>query len=117
PRTLRAAHPALGALNASFPSLRAFARELRPGVRSTGPAIDASMPLVRQLRGLVSTGELRGLVADLKTSIPSLNDLSTSSIPLYGQVRLASSCQNEVILPWTQMTVPDPVFPAEGKVY
>jgi virulence factor Mce-like protein len=35
PRTLRAAHPALGALNASFPSLRAFARDLRPGVRSS----------------------------------------------------------------------------------
>jgi hypothetical protein len=32
-------------------------------------------------------------------------------------VRLASSCQNEVILPWSQMKVPDAAFPSEGKVF
>jgi phospholipid/cholesterol/gamma-HCH transport system substrate-binding protein len=117
PRTLRAAQPALGSLNASFPSLRALARDLRPGVQSSGPAIDASMPLVKQLRGLVSEPELRGLVADLRSSVPALNKLTDATVPLYEQVRLASSCQNEVILPWSQMKVPDTVFPAEGKVY
>jgi virulence factor Mce-like protein len=117
PRTLRAAHPALGALNASFPPLRAFARDLRPGVRSSEPAIDAATPLVRQLRGLVSEPELRGLVADLRTSVPALNRLTEATVPLYEQVRLASSCQNEVILPWSQMKVPDAAFPAQGKVF
>ncbi|MGH2969423.1 MAG: MlaD family protein, partial [Solirubrobacteraceae bacterium] len=43
PRTLRAAQPALAALNSSFPPLRAFAADLRPGVRSSGPALDASI--------------------------------------------------------------------------
>ena len=37
PRTLRAAQPALDALNRSFPGLRGFARDLRPGVRVLGP--------------------------------------------------------------------------------
>ena len=37
PRTLRAAQPALDALNRSFPGLRGFARDLRPGVESSGP--------------------------------------------------------------------------------
>jgi hypothetical protein len=32
-------------------------------------------------------------------------------------VRAASSCQNEVILPWTKDTVPDPDFPAIGPVF
>ena len=63
PRTLRAAGPALDALNASFPAVRALAAALRPAVKSTGPTIDASLPFITQARNLVSTPELRGLVA------------------------------------------------------
>src|SRR5918992_1376987 len=117
PRTLRAAQPALAALNASFPSLRAFAQEMRPGVQSSGPALDASIPLVRQLRGLVSEDELRGLARDLRPSIPALARLSRASVPLSRQGRLMASCQNETILPFLHDTVPDKQFPAEGKVY
>jgi virulence factor Mce-like protein len=117
PRTLRAAQPALAALNGSFPSLRAFAAELRPGVRSSGPALDASIPLVRQLRGLVSEDELRGLAADLGPTVPALARLSRASIPLSRQSRLMASCGNEVVYPWSQDTVEDKQFPAEGPVY
>jgi virulence factor Mce-like protein len=117
PRTLRAAQPALASLNEAFPPLRAFARELRPGVRSSGPALDASIPLVRQLRGLVSEEELRGLSRDLAPTIPALARLSRESIPLSRQSRLFASCQNEVIYPWSQDKVEDKQFPAEGPVY
>jgi phospholipid/cholesterol/gamma-HCH transport system substrate-binding protein len=117
PRTLRAAQPALASLNRAFPGLRALARDLRPGVRSSEPAIDASTPLVEQLRGLVGGDELRGLTSDLKTAIPSLSSLADATVPLYEQVRLASSCQNEVILPWTKDKVKDTAFPALGTVY
>ena len=116
PRTLRAAQPALGALNEAFPPLRALAQDLRPGVRSSEPAIDASVPLVRQTRGLVSRPELRGLTADLRTSTPSLANLAAATVPLYEQVRLASSCQNDVILPWTRDKVPDPIFPTDQNI-
>jgi virulence factor Mce-like protein len=117
PRTLRAAQPALGKLNASFPPLRAFVRDLRPGVRNSLPAIKASIPLVQQLRGLISKPELRGLVGDLRPTVPSLARLTSETVPLYEQVRAAASCQNEVILPWTQDTVKDPNFPSSGPVY
>jgi phospholipid/cholesterol/gamma-HCH transport system substrate-binding protein len=117
PRTLRAAQPALGALNDSFPSLRAFARDLRPGVESSGPAIDASLPLVRELRKLVSKDELKGLVGDLRPAVPGLATLSNQSVPLYKEVRRLSSCQNEVVIPWSRETVPDPTFPAVNQVY
>jgi phospholipid/cholesterol/gamma-HCH transport system substrate-binding protein len=117
PRTLRAAQPALASLNASFPPLRRLIRDFRPGVRSSGPAIDASMPFVRQARRLVSRPELRGLVADLRPLVPNLARLTSESVPLYKQVRLASSCQNEVILPWSRQTLPDPNFPSKGPVY
>ena len=38
-------------------------------------------------------------------------------MPLYEQVAPASSCQNEVILPWTKDKIDDKTFPATGPVY
>jgi phospholipid/cholesterol/gamma-HCH transport system substrate-binding protein len=116
PRTLGAGRPALAALDESFPPLRRMTADMRPAVRSTGPAIDALMPLVRQLRGGVSQAELRGLTADLRPAVSSLARLMRYTVPLLGQVRLASSCQNEVVLPWTEDKIVDPDFPATRKV-
>ena len=117
PRTLHAGLPALAALNDAFPHVRAFVADWRPATRSSGPAIDASTPLIRQLRGLVSQPELRGLVSDLRPTVPPLTRLNDRTAPLYEQVRLASSCQNEQILPWSHDTIQDTVFPAVGEVY
>ena len=117
PRTLRTGQPALASLNAAFPDLRALARELRPGVRNSDEAIDASTPLVAQLRELVSEDELKGLVSDLKPAVAPLTRLSISTVDLFKEVRRVSSCTNEVILPWANDTVPDPNFPATGTVY
>jgi virulence factor Mce-like protein len=117
PRTLAAARPALAALNSSFPPLRRFIRDFRPAVRSSGPALDASLPFAKELRGLVKASELRGLVKDLRAAVPSLAALTRASVPLQNQVGLASSCQNEVILPWTKDSIQDPTFPATGKVF
>jgi phospholipid/cholesterol/gamma-HCH transport system substrate-binding protein len=117
PNTLRAAQPALGALNAAFPPVRALARELLPGVRSSLPAIDASLPFVAQLRALVSAPELRGLSADLRPTVADLANLSSASPPLYAQVRRNASCANDVVYPWSQDTIQDSQFPASGPVY
>jgi phospholipid/cholesterol/gamma-HCH transport system substrate-binding protein len=117
PRTLDAAQPALASLNAAFPDLRALARELRPGVRSSDEAITVSTPLVAQLRGLVSEDELRGLTRDLRPAVPGLTRLSERSVGLYREVRRNSSCVNEVILPWSHDTIEDPNFPAVGPIF
>ncbi|MGI8513331.1 MAG: MlaD family protein [Solirubrobacteraceae bacterium] len=117
PRTLRAARPALGALNAAFPAVRRLIVDFRPAVRSSGPMIDATLPFIKQLRRFVGPSELRGLTADLRPLVPDLARLNTNLVPLYRQVRAASSCQNEVVLPWTKMTTPDPNFPAKGPVF
>ncbi|WP_372789430.1 hypothetical protein, partial [Paraconexibacter sp.] len=117
PRTLRAAQPALAALNRAFPPLRRFVADFRPGVRSSGPALDASLPFARQVRRLVGAAELRGLSSDLRPVVPSLAKLSKLSVPLYQQTRLASSCQNEVILPWSLDKIEDKAFPAVGPVF
>jgi phospholipid/cholesterol/gamma-HCH transport system substrate-binding protein len=117
PRTLRAAHPALGELNRSFPSFRRFARDLRPSVRETGETIPVSFPFLRQARRLVSKAELRGLVRDLRPTVPSLARVTVDSRPLYEQVRLSSSCENEVLHPWANDRIQDPNFPSTGPVY
>ena len=111
PRTLHAARPALAALNNAFPPLRRLIVDLRPATRSSLPAINASLPFVAQARKLVSQPELRGLVADLKPTVPALAALNAASVPLYQEVRAASSCQNQVILPWSQSELVDPNFP------
>jgi hypothetical protein len=109
--------PALASLNRAFPPVRRLARDALPGVRSSGPTIDASLPLVRQLRLLVRRSELRGLVADLRPTVPSLGNLESASVPLYEQVRPAASCQNDVILPWSRDRISDSAFPSTGPVY
>jgi hypothetical protein len=114
---LRAAQPALKSLNESFPPLRRLIVDLRPATRSSLPAINASLPFVRQARRLVGPSELRGLTADLRPLVPDLARLNKNLVPLYERVRSASSCQNDVVLPWSQDTVPDPNFPATGKVF
>jgi phospholipid/cholesterol/gamma-HCH transport system substrate-binding protein len=123
PKTLSAAIPAFNALNAAFPPLRAFARAMVPGVKSTGPMVDASLPFVTQLNDLVQPSELRGLTADLRPTVPALARLTKDTIPLMrNEVRPASSCVVNVIYPWSQLTVPDEHFNASNgfpprKVY
>ena len=117
PRTLRAGQTALAALNEAFPPLRGFVRDLRPGVRNSLRSINAQIPFVRQLGALVQQDELRGLAADLRETVPALAELNKATIPLLEQVRPASSCQNEVILPWSVDKIEDPNFPAIGPVF
>ena len=117
PVTLRAAQPALGELNDSLPSLRRFARDLRPGIRESGETIDVALPFLRQARRLVSRAELRGLAADLRPTVPPLVRLTRRTPALLEELRLSAGCENEVIHEWSNDTVPDPNFPARGPVY
>jgi virulence factor Mce-like protein len=117
PRTLHAGLPALAALNDAFPPLRRFIADFRPATRSSGPAIDASTPLVEQLHQLLGTDELRGLIRALSPTVPNLARLNARTPPLYEQVRLNASCQNEQVLPWSRDKIEDASFPAVGPVY
>jgi phospholipid/cholesterol/gamma-HCH transport system substrate-binding protein len=117
PRTLRAAPPALDALDAAFPDVRRFARGARPGVRSLGPTVDATLPLVRQLRGLVRERELRGLARNLHAATPPLARLAARSPGVLSQLRALSSCATEVLVPFGNDRLVDKAFPTHGPVY
>jgi len=126
PKTLAAAIPAFHALNAAFCSgaqvpncapgpLPQLAKALIPGVKSTGPMIDASLPFITQLRYLVSPSELRGLTADLAATVPALTNLTRESIPLMANgVRPAATCAEQVVIPWSKLTINDPHFNASN---
>ena len=100
PRTLEAGNRAFASLNSAFPPTRAFAREILPGVRTAPATLDAATPLLAQLRGLAQPAELRGLVSDLRPTVPDLARLTTNTIPFMEQTRALSSCFNHTILPW-----------------
>jgi ABC-type transporter Mla subunit MlaD len=117
PRTLATGRRALGSLNDAFPSFRRFIAAMRPATRSSRPALEAALPFVTQMRRLMSRGELRGLVAQLRLTVPSLVKLNRGGVAFQSQVRALSSCQNAVILPWTNDTVPDQKFKATGPIY
>ncbi|MDQ3934124.1 MAG: MlaD family protein [Actinomycetota bacterium] len=107
---LRVGQPALVSLNDALPTLRAFARDATPGVRSSGPTIDASMPFIRQARLLVRREELRGLAADLRRAIPDLARVNRDTIPLLDNQRALSACTSEVLVPFAQTPINDPDF-------
>ena len=110
PGVLDAAEPAFANLNSAFPSLRAFAREALPGTRSAPATLDAAIPFIEQIRALVSRRELRGLVADLRPTIPRLATLVRTNTKFLKQTRRFSSCFNEVVIPWSHDTV-EPIDP------
>ena len=115
PLTLAAAIPAFNALNAAFPPVEALAHALIPGVTSAGPAIDASLPFIKQLRLLVAPSELGGLASALAATVPQLAKLVSETIPLMKDgVRPASSCLANVVHPWSQLTINDPHFNASN---
>jgi phospholipid/cholesterol/gamma-HCH transport system substrate-binding protein len=114
PDVLDAADPAFANLNNAFPPLRAFAREALPGVRSTAPTLRAATPFIEQVRKLVSQRELRGLVGDLRPTIPDLAKLADRTIPFLEETRALSSCFNEVVIPWSNDTVEPPASYPHG---
>ena len=116
PGVLEVGRPALAKLNSDFPALRAFAREALPGVQAADKALDEANPFLAQLRALVSKKELRGLVKDLRPTIPELATLAKTTVPFLEQARALSSCFNNVIIPWSNTDVPAAHFPAK-EVY
>jgi phospholipid/cholesterol/gamma-HCH transport system substrate-binding protein len=111
---LRVGRPALASINDAFPTLRAFAREALPAARSSNQTLDVQIPFITQARRLVSRAELRGLVADLRPTVPDLARLNRSQTSSLEQTRLLSSCQKNVLLPFSKTPIPDPDFPAHS---
>jgi phospholipid/cholesterol/gamma-HCH transport system substrate-binding protein len=108
---LTVGRPALASVNRALPTLRVFAREALPAARSSSPTLDVQIPFITQARGLVSRAELRGLVADLRPTVPDLARLNRGQTQSLAETRGLASCQNKVLLPFSHEPIPDPDFP------
>jgi phospholipid/cholesterol/gamma-HCH transport system substrate-binding protein len=109
--TLRVGSPALESLNASLPDLRQFSVEALPGVRSSGPTLEASLPFIRQARGLVGPDELQAAARELRIQVPRLTRFNRRSVGLFEQGRALSACTNEVLVPFSNLPFNDPDYP------
>jgi phospholipid/cholesterol/gamma-HCH transport system substrate-binding protein len=107
PGVLKTANNALDSLNAAFPSTRAFAREILPGVRETPATIDAFFPWLAQARPLLSEDELRGLVSDLRPATNDLARVTDATIDLLPQADNVAQCFSKVILPTGDVKIQD----------
>jgi phospholipid/cholesterol/gamma-HCH transport system substrate-binding protein len=115
--TLVTANGTLDALNAAFPDTRAFAREILPGVRETGPTIDAAFPWVRQTRALLGPDGLQAWARAASEATPDLAALIDTSLQLFPQVTLASRCANRVVLPTGDVKIADGRFSSNAENY
>ena len=107
PEVLEAARPALDNLNAAFPSTRAWALEMIPGVRETPETIEAAFPWIRQTRALVSPDELQGLVNDLQPAVADFAEFTDGQIDLLPVLDDFNRCQLEVVLPTQEQRIDD----------
>ena len=106
--TLPQADRAFANLNRSFPATRAFARELIPGVRESGPTIEASFPWIAQTRRLVSEDELQGLLRDLRPATRDLARVTDAGLKFFPEQDLLARCFDRVLLPAGDLVVREP---------
>ena len=107
PRVLEAAGPALDNLNRAFPSTRAWAVEMLPGVRETPATLEAGFPWVRQTRALLSPDELQGLVDDLQPAIADFAQFVDGQVDLLPVFDDFNRCQYETVLPSGETVIQD----------
>lgn len=110
PRALRTTDRALRGVRRALPDVRAVARELVPGLRSTPATATAVRPLLTQLRSLNRRTELGGLAADLR---PVARDLATTApraAGLLASLGRLSRCATRVLLPTGRVRLDDGPF-------
>jgi phospholipid/cholesterol/gamma-HCH transport system substrate-binding protein len=107
PEVLEAARPALDNLNAAFPSTRAWALEMIPGVRETPATIEAGFPWIRQTRALLSPDELQGLVDVLQPAVRDFATFTRGQVDFLPVVDAFNRCQLEVVLPTGEQRIQD----------
>jgi hypothetical protein len=107
PRVLEAARPALDRLNEAFPSTRAWALEMIPGVRETPATIDAAFPWIEQTRALLGPAELQGLVDELQPAVADFAEFTDGQVEFLPVLDLFNRCQLEVVLPTNETRIDD----------
>lgn len=105
--TLEKATPALRNTNATFPYLRAFARDIQPGLRELPETIAVSPPWLKQVRKLLGQNELKRTSYQLRLTGPAAGGAAAAAPGFFSQTELLSNCVANVLLPTGDQTIPD----------
>jgi virulence factor Mce-like protein len=115
--TLREGQPTFVALNGLFPTARAFAREIRPGLREAPATLRLANPLLAQLQGILSPPELPEL---LRVGDPAIRALARLQPGLRELLRLlypVTECARRNVLPGGKSKLKDGNLSAPYPVY
>jgi virulence factor Mce-like protein len=105
------------ALDALFPTARAFVREARPGIRELPATLRLANPLLIQAAGLISRPELPALIAQLDPALHSLRVLEPQLGALLSKLRAVTECVRTDALPTLKKPVVDPPLSTGQPVY
>jgi phospholipid/cholesterol/gamma-HCH transport system substrate-binding protein len=105
--TLTTARDAFASLDKAFPSTRAFALELIPGVRETPAMITAALPWIAQTRALLRKSELNGLLAQLQPLTADTARLTATTVKFLPQIDTFDKCISRVVIPSGNIGVQD----------
>jgi phospholipid/cholesterol/gamma-HCH transport system substrate-binding protein len=105
--TLEIGEPSLANLNASFPQLRAFAIDARPGVLELPDTIAAGEPWLAQADPLLGKRELGGLARLLRSSTPDLALATNQTTGFLKQLELTSRCGSGILIPTGNIVIDD----------
>ncbi|MGH2834091.1 MAG: MlaD family protein [Solirubrobacteraceae bacterium] len=99
PGALHNVHRAFTALDASFPSIREFAKGITPGTKQVPETVAASLPWIEQSIKLVGPQELGGVAKGLRGGALWTAKLLGSQTSFQQQTDLFSKCLSDVIYP------------------
>lgn len=111
------AGPALAALNGFFPEARAFAADIRPGLRAAPRTLELANPLLAQVQGLLAEPELPALRAGLRPALDTLGRLEPRLVDLLELVTPVTECIRRNALPTLRTPVADPPLTSAEPVY
>jgi ABC-type transporter Mla subunit MlaD len=99
PGTLHNADRGFAELAAAAPSIRAFARDLIPGVEELPSTITAAFPWIEQTRATFAPNELGGVASALGSVAPAFASLVAAQPEFFNQINLFNKCLTNVIFP------------------
>jgi phospholipid/cholesterol/gamma-HCH transport system substrate-binding protein len=105
--TLETARPALLHTNESLPFLRAFARDITPGIRELPDTIAVSQPWLSQTKALLGRTELRPIARELRLTGPPAGISAAAGPSVFSQTELLSRCVSQVLIPTGDVVIND----------
>ena len=105
--TLRRAEPALRHTNDTFPYLRAFARDIEPGIAELPETIDAADPWIPQTKALLAPDELGFIANELRLAAPGAGAAAGAGAATFNQAELFARCVSNVLVPTGDVVLQD----------